>query len=423
MPMNQDSPTAIFVDSATTFVDYTPPPSPKPSPPAKYKLWLLILVIIFFESWLSGVGAYAKAIADGSYGWITPAMATFASLAISVFVAVFSTLDLVVTLFTVKIKGGTYGLGPWMKRSRATWVHRREDFPSECLSCLVRILEDGFGMFHAPRTPPNKEEEDKRRDEGPEFTCPSEDCHVTLKVQHRTCPTKSNEYSRWRHKMDTAVARYALGQVDMTRHEMDVIREEGGSESGWGGQDRTIELHTIYVTFENLDRLNEWMASDTRRGLVRKLEPLLAAPNVLQVQSGRILADAFTDLLVRQGEFVPSALPKKWKVWWLTTLGLFVVVLQTQPVLSYYFDVWGLDKSPPILRVFVTVTFNTFLNSYVMTPLLMFFFSDWVRRKENENDTRQPWRTLNDGFESVLTKAAITMTLYGFYVLMWVMRD
>ena len=68
MPMNQDSPTAIFVDSATTFVDYTPPPSPKPSPPAQYKLWLLILVIIFFESWLSGVGAYAKAIADGSYG-------------------------------------------------------------------------------------------------------------------------------------------------------------------------------------------------------------------------------------------------------------------------------------------------------------------------------------------------------------------
>ena len=128
-----------------------------------------------------------------------------------------------------------------------------------------------------------------------------------------------------------AVARYTHSLIDMRRHEMEVI-SEGGFEGGEGGEDRTIKLHVIYLTFGNLNCLNEWMASDTFWGLVRKLEPLLAAPNVLQVQRNRILAEAFTDLLMRQGKCIPSAPPKKWKVWWLTTLGLFVVVLHKQPV-------------------------------------------------------------------------------------------
>ena len=69
------------------------------------------------------------------------------------------------------------------------------------------------------------------------------------------------------------------------------------------------------------------------------------------------------------------------------------------------------------------VLISTFLNLYVMTPLLLYLFSNWLRRKETENDTKQPWNKLNDGFESLWTKAAITIALYGGFVVVWAMRS
>jgi hypothetical protein len=62
---------------------------------------------------------------------------------------------------------------------------------------------------------------------------------------------------------------------------------------------------------------------------------LLVVPAIVQIQKDRQLPDAFTDLLIRQGECVPLLAPKKWKVWWLTLLGLFFTQLWTIDVMPY----------------------------------------------------------------------------------------
>jgi len=148
----------------------------------------------------------------------------------------------------------------------------------------------------------------------------------------------------------------------------------------------------------------------------------LLVPDIVKIQNARALPDAFTDLLTRQGQSVPILLPKKWKAAWLTTIGLFFTMLWTGDVLSYYYSRWGLDNAHLRLQAFVGVFIGTFLNSYLMTPLTLFLFSGWVQRKECENDEREPWRTLNDGFESIWLKALLTIGLYGGLLIAWLVK-
>jgi len=345
-------------------------------------------------------------------------------LATTVFVLVFATLDLAVAVFTITIRGRPYGIGPWLKRGRSVRIHQRQNFVAEFVSVIVKILEDGFAMFDASPSQSlgaDKKNDDDYDDEENEFTCSSQKCHVLLKIEHRISPSKMEKYLQWAKRIDKATSRYARGLVDVRKseftHENDIFYDEelGMSISG--------QLHRIYITFENIEYLNEWMTSNKRRKLIKELQPLLVQPDIVQIQRDRRLPDAFTDLLIQQGEAVPTLTPKKWKVWWLTLLGLFFVQLWTRDVMPYYYSQWGLDDAHERLRGFVAVLISTFLSSYVMIPLLLFLFSPWVRRKENENDTRQPWKMLNDGFGSLWWNAVLTIALYGGFVIAWIIRD
>ncbi|KAL7538418.1 hypothetical protein ACHAXR_009315 [Thalassiosira sp. AJA248-18] len=410
MPPNNDDD-----ESVTTFVDYIEPPSPTPTPPAKYKLWLMILVLVFFAEWFATEANFTVALQMS--GWLSPTAALFLTLATIVFVLVFATLDLAVAVFTIKIRGRPYGIGPWLKAGRSVWIHQKQNCIAEFLAIIVKILEDGFSMFDAQlgyTTIPKKNED---IDNEELFTCPSEECHVVLKIDHRINPAKMEEYHEWTRKIDRATSRHARGLVDVRKseftHEADIYDEGLGKSI-------SRQLHMIYMTFENVDYLNEWMTSRQRQKLIGELQPLLVQPDIVQIQNDRSLPDAFTDLLVKQGESVPSLTPKKWKVWWLTLLGLFFVQLWTRDVMPYYYSRWGLDGAHERARGFVAVLISTFLNSYVMTPLLLFLFSPWIKRREGENDPRQPWKTLNDGFESLWLKATLTIALYGGFVVAWV---
>ena len=55
------------------------------------------------------------------------------------------------------------------------------------------------------------------------------------------------------------------------------------------------------------------MTSPACRKLLTEVEPLILAPDTLQLQKDRDLPDAFNDLLTRQGEFVPRLFPKSGK--------------------------------------------------------------------------------------------------------------
>lgn len=165
------------------------------------------------------------------------------------------------------------------------------------------------------------------------------------------------------------------------------------------------------------------MTSKRRQILIEELQPLLVQPDVVQIQRDRVLPDAFTDLMARQGQAVPQIHPKKWKVWWLTTIALYLTIRWTQNFMPYYNEQWGLNETHQQLRRLVDTTITTLLNSYVMTPLMLFFFDPWMKRHPCEKTEREPWKTLDDGIASPWLKAFLTLALYGGCALAWALQN
>ena len=58
-----------------------------------------------------------------------------------------------------------------------------------------------------------------------------------------------------------------------------------------------------------------------------------------------------------------------------------------------------------------------------MTPFLTMIFGNWLKRQEYENDTDEPWRTLNDGFQSPWHKAMVAFAFYGGCVIAWIVKS
>lgn len=380
------------------FIDYIPPPEPPLPPPAKYKLWFVVLVLVYFAEWFAGAAGIVQLFSRS--GYLNFHASLFCMLCIIVFVLVYAALDLMVYCLTFEIHGNVYGLGVWLKAPRvAERLRVYDNFFAETAALVVGIFEDGFQIFNPP--PPSTPAAVPRQ-----YDCKDEDYdgQVVLKIEHSLKSDSWEEYYKWQSKI-CKLASTQPGLLEAKKCEPDGDRQ------------------VIIVKFESIDALNEYMSSPARRKLMKKLEPLLRRPDSLQLQKDRNLPDAFTDLLTRQGECVPTLLPKKWKVWWLTTCGLFFVILINEVVLPYYFGVWGLDIAHARLRAFVSALFTTFFNSFVMTPFLLMIFSDWVKRKPSENDTKEPWRTLNDGLPNIWWKVFVTVAFYGGCVIAWAVKS
>jgi len=135
--------------------------------------------------------------------------------------------------------------------------------------------------------------------------------------------------------------------------------------------------------------------------------------------------DALTDLVNQQGQPVPDRQPKKWKVWFLSTISIYLVILFTNMALPHYLRAWGLSKSHPRLQTLVTVSINVFLNAYIMTPFITMVFGRWLIRpvKDEVGDQREPWRTLNDGFRTIWGKLAMCILFYGGLAIAWLVQS
>jgi antibiotic biosynthesis monooxygenase (ABM) superfamily enzyme len=188
------------------------------------------------------------------------------------------------------------------------------------------------------------------------------------------------------------------------------------------GYSSTANLHTVFLTFDNIDSLNDWMMSPRRKALMNQLEPLLAVPDqeLIQAERAAQARDAFTNLSIQQGQNCPTLPPKKWKVWWLTTVALVATIRWATSFLSYYMEFWGLNESHPRLRMLVIIFIVTFMNSYIMTPFLLFLFHPWLIRRSNEIDERFIWKTLNDGIQSMWLKFLLTFVFYGGCIIAWI---
>jgi antibiotic biosynthesis monooxygenase (ABM) superfamily enzyme len=421
--------------TTTTFVDYVPPKTVEILPPAKYKLWLIVFVLVYIASWLAAEAELLQLFRSG--GWLSPGATEFIMLACIVFVLIYTTLDLVTTnLFAFQMGDKkSYGIGPWLKQPRAKWPYKYNHFLAELCAGIIKILEDGFAIFDGPPETKGHSTELKH------FSCPKHDCRTILKIEHRVNPEKIEEYNLWKEKVRGAL-KHAHGLLDVQRYdydnesidglENDVTDVEMGppptpqipnDEAAEMSPSKKSHLRIIVATFANVDYLNEWMLSRRRQVLIEELQPLLVQPDVVQTQKDRKLPDAFTDLLTRQGQAVPQLPPKKWKVWWLTTVALFVTKQWADSFLPYYHEQWGLDQTHERLRGLVDTMIITLLNSYVMTPLMLFFFDPWVKRQACERTEKEPWKTLEDGFTSIWWKVFLTLALYGGCSVAWILRD
>ena len=361
-------------------------PSVAKPPPAKYKLWLIIFILVYFAEWFSSEAQFQQSLIDT--GWLSPNASLFINLAIVVFTLTFSTLDLFVTMFTFEIKGHTYGVEPWLKQGRVLWIRQKENILAEFLTCIVDILEDGFRMFDGAEPAMSSTQDvdefelESSIDNSMVERSSTTGNAVVLKIQHFINPFKIDEYYAWNKKIQNATKYYAKGLIDVKKRPAEVITEDIYVQDGDSGlvTQKSIKgkKYTIIITFDNIDRLNGWMTSKKRKKLIEELQPLLVEPDIVQIQKNRCLPDAFTDLLIRQGNDIPVLSPKKWKVWWLTTIGLFFTLLWTRDSLPFYYEKWNLDTAHPRVLGLVSVFISTFINSYIMTPLLLFLFSNWL---------------------------------------------
>jgi antibiotic biosynthesis monooxygenase (ABM) superfamily enzyme len=377
------------------FIDYAPPKPPPLPPPAKYKLWLVVLVLVYFAVWCSELAGIMSAFTPS--GYLNTHAALFLILSIVVFVLTFAALDMAVCCLTFHVNNNMYGLERWLKSPRlCDKLGKYDNVCAQFAAVVMSILENGFCIFNPP--------EQLSIQKPIQYDCNDYEGQVVLKIEHRLKPDSWDEFHVWQKK----ICKLANSQPGLV--EVKICEQEN-------------DMQVVMVTFDSIDRLNEYMNSPARQKLMKQLEPLQQVPDALQLQKDRNLPDAFTDLLARQGECVPALQPKKWKVWWLTTCGLFLVNLTQEAVQPYYFQKWGLNDSHDRLRGLVATIFATFFNSFIMTPFLIMLFSDWVKRKPNETDTKEPWRTLNDGLSTIWQKLLVTVAFYGGCIIAWLVKN
>jgi len=418
------------------FVDYTPPENAKILPPAKYKLFLVISILVFFAVWFADEAEVVQALMFG--GWLSSDAALIVFLGITVFVMIYGALDLVVVVFTFRRKGRPcIGLGAWLKAPRSTWIYRyNQNVVLEILAVVVRILEDGFRMFDSPPCPRRGMTEKPKCFAPCSSDKPGESPKKVLRIEHRIDPSKLHEYQQWEERIGKAAREFATGLMSVEKepytgkdgHEIEIIGEDGSLlldaeecqkiSSETGGLLRVIKL-----TFRDLDSLNEWMVFPRKRFLFDELQPYLVVPDIMQIREARELPDAFTDLMIRQGESVPKQPPLKWKVWWLTTVALYLSINWVSSFMAHYYEFWGLNKAPIRIRDLVSIPITVFVTAYILEPLLLFVFDHWVKQRQAEPKvTNAPWRTLNDGFESIWWKALLTFAYYGGMAIAWIVK-
>lgn len=403
-------------------------------PPAKYKLFLLIDALVILAVWLGDEAELLQHLNFG--GWLSPEAALFLYLGIIVFVLTYGTLDLLVWLLTFRVNDGngkqkTFGIGAWLKAPRATWIYRYQNVFAESLAVGIRILEDGFRMFDAPPCPRGGTEPPECNPRCPDDN--TEDCHQkVLKIEHRINPKKIKEYTRWEEKIGKAADESAIGLIGL---EKQPYKGRDGNEINIEGKDLLATskdlsseigglLRVVKLTFKDIESLNDWVLLPRRQFLMDDLQKFLVVPDVTQIRLDRELPDAFTDLLIRQGESVPRRSPLKWKVLWLTTIALYISIIWVSSFMAHYYEFWGLNDTHPRILAAVNETITVWVNTYILVPLLLFVFDHWVKRNETETKvTKEPWRTLNDGFSSIWWKIFLTFAFYGGCGIAWIVRS
>lgn len=420
-------------------------------PPPKWKYFCILFPLIFLISWLedlSGVVPYVV----GKTGFNIHFM-VFCIMVVNITVFTYSTLSFVPWLLNITINGKSYGITWWLKQERlAPKCNESSSFFLQLIGCFLEIFEDGFqifdmGWYKSFDDDDGEENGDDHstllhfRNNNDKENYNSSDKEVVVHFEYIIDPTKVVEFNELCDRTDSILRAKGVKRIvrsqqrNILSDDDDNDEEEGNSDNNnassvpkprrgmlkrmssqlfLGGLHQDVE-----VVFHKVDNLNQWLASREREKCMKQIKPLLMKPHHMTLQDERQLPDVFTDLLVPQGLGAPGLNPKKWKVASIVIFGFFFSFVLENVWWLHYSVQWFPNETMPemlsgmapgMLALNLAILVAFFM--YIMEPFMMYLFAPWLVRKRNENDTNEPWRTLNDGLESMWIQAIITLIFY-----------
>lgn len=177
---------------------------------------------------------------------------------------------------------------------------------------------------------------------------------VSFIIRHHVKPGLHEQYETWLHTIIAEAAKYHGHQG------AHVARPAPGGD-----------IYEIAVRFDNRSDAEAWVNSQTRKDLIRQVEPLIAEPETLKIKSG--IDYWFTS--VAEG----GTPPPRWKQWLTTVSVIWPMSIVLPLVLGYLFElipplgVWG-------VRHLVQAMCMVGLLVYVIMPPYTRLLSKWLTR-------------------------------------------
>jgi antibiotic biosynthesis monooxygenase (ABM) superfamily enzyme len=177
---------------------------------------------------------------------------------------------------------------------------------------------------------------------------------VTLAIQHHVLSNAQPQYEAWLSEI-MPVAQSFAGHLGIN-----VIRPAHGTD-----------VYTMVLRFDTDEHLRDWVDSETRRSLIARVQPFLAADEKIDIITG--LEYWFTP----QGPAPKKASPfKQFLVTLSAIFPLTVIVPLCLTPLFKLVPVLGM----PIISNFIVAMIIVFLMTYVIMPRYTKLIAGWLFR-------------------------------------------
>jgi hypothetical protein len=174
--------------------------------------------------------------------------------------------------------------------------------------------------------------------------------HVTAVITHRVKPGRQEGYEEW-IKGISAAAREFEGHLGVS-----ILRPQPDAPPDY----------VIVLKFDQCDHLTAWLKSDTRKGWIERVQPLIQDKEEIQILTG--LEGWFQ--LPKQPRAVA---PKRYKQAILVWVGVMAVSLIVAPLVAPL-----LVPLPRLVALPINVAITVALLTYVIMPNLTRWFKGWL---------------------------------------------
>lgn len=176
---------------------------------------------------------------------------------------------------------------------------------------------------------------------------------ATTVITHRVRGDKHAEYERWLGDI-APLCRASPGHLDWH-----IVRPIPG----------VSETYTVIIRFDSTEHLKNWMASDERKRLIAKVQPLLAGTDDFYISSG--LDFWFTPT------GASAKIPKRWKQYLITWSAIYPLALGVPYIVTPVLHLFGVSGNLLLTTLAVTAVV-VFLMVYVVMPRYTRLVHRWL---------------------------------------------